>query len=772
MRIVKLEIEDDALLSGVDAVAFVETPAHEQDFYAFKTEKFESYTDYPESAVNAAKRALEYRDNNPDNDCGTPVGWARANQLAKREPISEETIARMASFARHLQYEDVPYSEGCGGLMVDAWGARAGIEWASRKLEEIREDFIGNSYTDGIASGLTDWLGEGPRYPNIQYAAEGNMDILGYQTQHFEICPGAIALFTHLLTMPITEENRGMIRSAAVLADQVFLLEKNVIAKELTTPAEMIQALALVEDFKDIIEQISLDSGMEHTTAFMDGHIEIIAQYLNEEEFKAALEFQQCPPATQDVVLNLKNRQHAIDVANYGPLNPAEPNTEYWKKKAEQFNSGDVEAAKKSICGNCAFFDIKQHTLDCIAKGIGGEDAYDSIDAGQLGYCTSFDFKCAAARTCDAWAGGGPVDDKEINYIDTLASEIQDAIIDALENVGENQSDYLDYVEMSQEEFHKHLFALVSTPQKESILDVGDTKIRYRYSGPRDNKNRNFCARLMSLTDQGKIFRKEDINQMTITTENQQFGTYDIFTYKGSYNCRHAWEALYFREAGNNGVPEGKRPAAIGDLLSSGVNKPVIASPTTGIQDKLEFARQALAKEQKVIGPLMRANRLILRVDEQGDPYYVYFTPKTIQRIADKFMREGRLKSFNLEHDSDKPVGDVYISEAWLVENPESDKSTLYGFKPNIGDWYAVTKIENKKFYKEYVETGRIKGYSVEGFFLDEMFKQATSKQNFVEPGLVESKDEFIGRCIPYMKNEGYADDQAAAICYTKWSDR
>ena len=102
--------------------------------------EFESYTDYPESATNAAKRALEWRDSHPDQECGTRVGWARANQLANREPISEETIARMASFARHLQYEDVPYSEGCGGLMVDAWGGRAGIEWASNKLDNIREE--------------------------------------------------------------------------------------------------------------------------------------------------------------------------------------------------------------------------------------------------------------------------------------------------------------------------------------------------------------------------------------------------------------------------------------------------------------------------------------------------------------------------------------------------------------------------------------------------------------------------------------------------------
>jgi hypothetical protein len=200
MKIVKLEIEDDALLSGVDAVALVETPAHEADFFAFKKEQFESYTDYPESAVNAAKRALEWRDSHPETDCGTPVGWARANQLAKREPISEETIARMASFARHLQYEDVPYSEGCGGLMVDAWGGRAGIEWASRKLEEIRGEFYIDPYV-GVPSGLTDWLNEGPPAIKIIYAAEGNIDVYGYRTQHFEICPGAIGTFNHLKEM-------------------------------------------------------------------------------------------------------------------------------------------------------------------------------------------------------------------------------------------------------------------------------------------------------------------------------------------------------------------------------------------------------------------------------------------------------------------------------------------------------------------------------------------------------------------------------------------
>jgi hypothetical protein len=123
-----------------------------------------------------------------------------------------------------------------------------------------------------------------------------------------------------------------------------------------------------------------------------------------------------CPPATQDIGLNLKNRQNAIETAGYGPLNPAEPNEEFWQEKADRW-SVTIEGAKKSLCGNCAVFIITKQMRDCIAGGLeqGGsseDNAWDAIDAAELGYCEAFDFKCAASRTCDAWVAGGPVQDK------------------------------------------------------------------------------------------------------------------------------------------------------------------------------------------------------------------------------------------------------------------------------------------------------------------------------------------------------------------------
>ena len=100
--------------------------------------KLESYTDYPQAAVENAKIALRWVEENGWGDCGEATGKARASQLANNEPISEETISRMASFERHRQNSQRELGDGCGRLMWLAWGGDEGIAWAQRKLEQIR----------------------------------------------------------------------------------------------------------------------------------------------------------------------------------------------------------------------------------------------------------------------------------------------------------------------------------------------------------------------------------------------------------------------------------------------------------------------------------------------------------------------------------------------------------------------------------------------------------------------------------------------------------
>ena len=118
-----------------------------------------------------------------------------------------------------------------------------------------------------------------------------------------------------------------------------------------------------------------------------------------------------CPVATQDIKVNIRNRQTAINDANYGPLNPKLPNTEYWAKKAAQFKDS-VEAAKSARCSNCAAFLQTPEIMKCIEDGLGdepGNEAYKVVDKAGLGFCEIFDFKCAGDRTCDAWVVGGPI---------------------------------------------------------------------------------------------------------------------------------------------------------------------------------------------------------------------------------------------------------------------------------------------------------------------------------------------------------------------------
>ena len=118
-----------------------------------------------------------------------------------------------------------------------------------------------------------------------------------------------------------------------------------------------------------------------------------------------------CPIATQDLHVNLKNRQHGIDEYHYGPANPDKPGR-YWKDAAKRWKI-DEATAKTMKCANCAAFDISDKMYECMTKGIEGDekniDALSTIEMGDLGYCNFLHFKCAGERSCTAWVTGGPV---------------------------------------------------------------------------------------------------------------------------------------------------------------------------------------------------------------------------------------------------------------------------------------------------------------------------------------------------------------------------
>ena len=139
-----------------------------------------------------------------------------------------------------------------------------------------------------------------------------------------------------------------------------------------------------------------------------------------------------CPIATQNIAANLEARDNAIAVANYGPLDPGQENADYWGAAADRW-SVSVEEVKTARCGNCAAFNITSRIRACIADGVGGADAWEVVDAGELGYCEAFDFKCASARRCDAWVQGGPLTDELAQSMEPQPGDEEDLGQDEVE---------------------------------------------------------------------------------------------------------------------------------------------------------------------------------------------------------------------------------------------------------------------------------------------------------------------------------------------------
>jgi hypothetical protein len=285
--------------------------------------ELESYSDYPDSIKNNAKRGIELNDA-VENSCATQVGKIRAQQLANGEPISLETIKRMYSYlSRAETFYDEKDTKACGTISYLLWGGLAGKTWSQSKLKELGEvelegttTSISSSYAGQFGGPIRKrtrrrqrladinlaegeglegacWEGyeaigmkdlDGKMVPNcvpvkLQVQAP-ELDVFGYPTKNFYICPGAQQLFNHMMTMPLEDDDYGMIRSAAQVADNIFQIEKDVLAKEKATPEELQTAAVLVEDFIDIIHEIDEDTNMIHDTSFMQGHLDTISKYV------------------------------------------------------------------------------------------------------------------------------------------------------------------------------------------------------------------------------------------------------------------------------------------------------------------------------------------------------------------------------------------------------------------------------------------------------------------------------------------------------------
>jgi len=255
---------------------------------------------------------------------------------------------------------------------------------------------------------------------------------------------------------------------------------------------------------------------------------------------------------------------------------------------------------------------------------------------------------------------------------------------------------------------------------KMGIKKREDAQIRYQYTGP--SAERGFCRAMMGLN---KMYSAEDMQSLEskLSSVNPGMGPggrnrYSVFRWKGGVNCRHFWSRLLlYKPEGSNKVLMINEGPAQGDAgKSNNRNQP---SPTGATSNNASLRFSTVDEDQRIVaGPLMVANKMIFRKEEDGTPYYVYFSPSTIKKIQEKWSKTRVHNQTDVEHNGEVTEQNTLL-EQWIVESPEFDKSRYYGFGPlPKGTWFGVYKVNDDETWKA-IKKGDLKGFSIEGNFVE-----------------------------------------------------
>jgi hypothetical protein len=122
-----------------------------------------------------------------------------------------------------------------------------------------------------------------------------------------------------------------------------------------------------------------------------------------------------------------------------------------------------------------------------------------------------------------------------------------------------------------------------------------------------------------------------------------------------------------------------------------------------------------------------------------NDEYYIFFSDETVRKASELFLMNSNQNNATLEHQ--KELKDLSIVESWIVEDAEMDKSKKYGLDAPVGSWVVSMKVNNDTIWNDFVKTGKVKGFSIEGYFAD---KLEMSLQNEKELELIEKIKSII----------------------------
>ena len=295
--------------------------------------------------------------------------------------------------------------------------------------------------------------------------------------------------------------------------------------------------------------------------------------------------------------------------------------------------------------------------------------------------------------------------------------ETVDAILAYAEEHGETMSHEDIEVDLSKEEFTTvgdvlNGLGALDLLNRLNIKREEPAQTYYRYVGP--PAERKFCKAMLRLANRGKIFSRQEIEAMS--SLNPQFAragqsSYDVFKWVGGKNCKHYFQKLQvFKNA------QGKRVVIVADPSN---NAERLASKTWAQKMSSEYQFALDEERREVYGPVMIPNKMILRRDEEGNPFYVYFSRETIKKMAEKFLAQNKQHNTDIEHDGNVVTANTLL-ESWVSESSQYDKSYNLGFALPAGTWFAGFKVNDDNLWND-IKTGKVRGFSLAGNFINRL---------------------------------------------------
>jgi len=157
---------------------------------------------------------------------------------------------------------------------------------------------------------------------------------------------------------------------------------------------------------------------------------------------------------------------------------------------------------------------------------------------------------------------------------------------------------------------------------------------------------------------------------------------------------------------------------AAGIEAISVVENPAIEEDFVALKAE-EIKLAEVNKEKRILmGALLVPNKPIYRRSGE-DEYYIYFSKDTVLKASQMYLMKGNQNNSTLEHKYE--LSGLSLVESWIVEDEVHDKSRKYGMEVPIGTWMGAVKVNNDDVWENYVKTGKVKGFSIEGYFADKM---------------------------------------------------